>query len=185
MAITSDTVPAASRRRSRSWSGLPDAANVAAAQGRRRSDEIRFWRESYGPGLTSPLSSNAHEDMDGDNEDTGVHDVSLPESPAAERPPKTPPQPFNFNAITNEMIGMKITQAASIESRIGSLETRMLSLERLLEQLCRSLPGVGFNDHDAPLAGHGLERPRPPASPQAPRAFRPPTPRARCRRCCR
>jgi hypothetical protein len=75
--------------------------------------------------------------MDGDNDETGVQDVSMPDSPVlAERPPKTPPQPFNFGSITNEMVGMKITQAASMESRITGLETRMLNIEGLLEQLC-------------------------------------------------
>ncbi|KAK3394685.1 hypothetical protein B0H63DRAFT_517789 [Podospora didyma] len=130
-AITSDAGHGL-RRRSRSLSGLKDFIQPG---GRRRSDEIRYWRESYDPGFMSPLSSNAPEDLD------GPMDVSAPESPAVDRPPKTPPQPFNFGPITNDMVGMKITQAASIDTRIGDLEGRTHKLERVVDQLCHSVPG--------------------------------------------
>ncbi|KAM7208049.1 hypothetical protein V8F20_001595 [Naviculisporaceae sp. PSN 640] len=125
------------RRRSRSLSGLQDI--TAARPGtRRRSDEIRFWRESYDPGFMSPLSSNAPDDADAD--DTGVIDMGAPDSLPADHPPKTPPQPFNFGSISNEMVGMKITQAVSIDTRIGNLETRAGKLERVVDQLCRAVP---------------------------------------------
>ncbi|KAK3941550.1 hypothetical protein QBC46DRAFT_100560 [Diplogelasinospora grovesii] len=143
-AITSDSGNgvgggAAGRRRSRSLSGLEDAVGARSFGAvRRRSDEIRYWRESYDPGFMSPLSSVAPQDDDdrGDNS-------SLPESPAVEKPPKTPPQPFNFAALSNQhMIGMKITQAAhSIDPRIGNLEARTSKLERVVDQLCHSVPG--------------------------------------------
>jgi hypothetical protein len=151
MAITSDSVAAGNRRRSRSLSGLEEVAD-GQTQSRRRSDEIRFWRASYDPGYLSPLSSNAQEDMDGDLDDGGARSVSVPASPTVERPPKTPPQPFNFGSIPKEMAGMKITQAVSLDSRIASLENRMVSLERLLQQLSRSLPA--FND----AALHGQQK---------------------------
>lgn len=134
-AITSDS-GSGFRRRSRSLSGLQDFAN-ARQIGRRRSDEIRFWRESYDPmGLMSPLSSNAPEDVD----DTGVVDVSAPDSPAVERP-KTPPQPFNFGLLSKEMVGMKITSAANMDTRLVGLESRTHKLERVVNQLCHSVPG--------------------------------------------
>lgn len=132
-AITSDSGNGA-RRRSRSLSGLQDLVG-AQTGGRRRSDEIRFWRESYNPGLMSPLSSNPPED------DTAMLDASAPPSPAVERRPKTPPQPFNFGNITNDMVGMKITQAASIDIRIGTVESRTNKLERVVDQLCHAVPG--------------------------------------------
>lgn len=141
-AITSDSAGGGAgsgmgggRRRSRSLSGLQDFTAVRPAT-RRRSDEIRFWRESYDPGFMSPLSSNAPDDADAD--DTGVIDMG--ESSAMDHPPKTPPQPFNFGAISNEMVGMKITQAVSIDTRIGNLETRARKLERVVDQLCRTVP---------------------------------------------
>ncbi|KAK4190556.1 hypothetical protein QBC35DRAFT_377690 [Podospora australis] len=135
-AITSDSGNGL-RRRSRSLSGLQDFANSRVA-GRRRSDEIRFWRQSYDPtGLMSPLSSNAPEDID----DTGVVDISAPDSPAVEMPPKTPPQPFNFGLLSKEMIGMKITHAADIDTRLAGVESRTHKLERVVTQLCHSVPG--------------------------------------------
>jgi hypothetical protein len=140
MAITSDIAAASNRRRSRSLSGLPDVAH-GQLEPRKRSEEIRYWRSSYDPGYMSPLSSNAQEDMDGDQDETGTRDASVPASPAVEHPPKTPPQPFNFGSIPKEMAGMKITQAATLDSRIASLENRMVSLERLLEQLLHAVPG--------------------------------------------
>ncbi|KAK0729131.1 hypothetical protein B0T21DRAFT_207534 [Apiosordaria backusii] len=135
-AITSDSGNGL-RRRSRSLSGLQDFANNRPVTARRRSDEIRFWRQSYDPtGLMSPLSSNAP-----DIDDTGVVDVSVPDSPAVEVPPKTPPQPFNFGVLSKDMLGMKITHAANLDTRVGNLESRTHKLERVVTQLCHSVPG--------------------------------------------
>ena len=133
-AVTSDS-DKTHRRRSRSLSGLSDVA-ITRGTVRRRSVEIRYWRESYDPGFMSPLSSNAAED----NELAGGFEAE-PESPVADRPPKTPPQPFNFGLISNDMIGMKITQAASMDMRIGGLESRTYQIERVVDQLCHSVPG--------------------------------------------
>lgn len=155
-AITSDS-GTGTRRRSRSLSQLKDVLGVApgSRQGeRRRSDEIRYWRQSYNPGLGSPLSSTRPDDMDEEQEqdqgDTSNGDrngsvsASAQESAGAEKQPptpKTPPQPFNFGSIGKDMVGMKITQAVSMDTRIGSLEDRMGRLERVVEQLCHAVPG--------------------------------------------
>ncbi|KAL1837187.1 hypothetical protein VTJ49DRAFT_4178 [Mycothermus thermophilus] len=148
-AITSDS-GGGLRRRSRSLSGLQDfAAGAGAGAGtgaggapsspraeRRRSDEIRYWRESYDPGFLSPLSSTGAQD---DIDDTAMGDVvsTAPGSPgAAERPPpKTPPQPFNFGLLPKQMVGMRITQAADLDTRLSSLETRTLRLEGAVDKL--------------------------------------------------
>ncbi|CCF43682.1 hypothetical protein CH063_03137 [Colletotrichum higginsianum] len=55
----------------------------------------------------------------------------------------TPPQPFSFGNLAhmNVMAGMKITQAASIETRIETLEERMHRVEDVVTQLCNSVPG--------------------------------------------
>ncbi|EPE04854.1 hypothetical protein F503_00008 [Ophiostoma piceae UAMH 11346] len=70
----------AQRRRSRSLSGLAEIA-LGSVQARRRSDEIRYWRESYDPAYQSPLSSrhgDDEDDMDDDDEYDGegedIHD---------------------------------------------------------------------------------------------------------------
>jgi hypothetical protein len=139
-AITSDS--GGLRRRSRSLSGLQNFVGVQRV-GRRRSDEIRYWRESYDPGFMSPLSSNAPDDVD----DTGMVDTSAPDSPAAERPPKTPPQPFNFGVLSKEMIGMKITHAADMDMRLGNLESRTVHLERAVDKLSHVVPGVKGRVH--------------------------------------
>lgn len=55
----------------------------------------------------------------------------------------------------NEMAGMKITQAASIDMRFGGLEGRMLKLERVVDQLCHSVPGF-----KGPFMEFGSERSR-------------------------
>lgn len=145
-AITSDhdaaTTTTTTKRRSRSLSGLQD---LARPETRRRSDEIRFWRESY----LSPLSSHPPDDMDGD--ETAAHDLSAPESPFVERPPRTPPQPFNFGPIATTMapnptagipmVGMKITQVVSVDTRINDLESRANRLETVVDQICDAIPG--------------------------------------------
>ena len=55
---------------------------------------------------------------------------------------ETPPQPFQFGdlATMNEMAGMRITEAVSMDSRIGSLEARVKRLESVVTQLCDTTP---------------------------------------------
>lgn len=154
-AITSDSGSHGMRRRSRSLSGLPDilGTGIGRAPERRRSDEIRYWRESYNAGFHSPLSSDANVNADIDND--GAADLSVPASPAVERPPDTPPQPFNFGSISKQMVGMKITQAVSIDTRIGTLETRTGKLERVVDQLCHVVPGFRGPLSDISAVGGG------------------------------
>ncbi|KAL8419633.1 hypothetical protein RB594_002717 [Gaeumannomyces avenae] len=172
-AITSDIAGEyAQKRRSRSLSGL-DLPGIPGSSGgtRRRSDEIRYWRESYGPSYLSPLSSTHPENEGGDaefndNDDTGMFSVDPSQAPSTiqqstEAPPKTPPQPFNFGsfATMNEMAGMKITQAVGLDERMGSLESRTHRLERVVDQLCHSVPG--FKGPMEELAtGYGRGAPR-------------------------
>lgn len=145
-AITSDMV--GFRRRSRSLSGLHDIEVAQMAGSRRRSDEIRYWRESYDPGFMSPLSSNAPE-----GDDTGVVSVDLPGE--ANLPAGPPVEPFHFGTLDkmNEMAGMKITHAATLEGRIGGLETRMYRMEKAVAKLYQPLHGA------EPVSGVG-EMPR-------------------------
>ncbi|GKT55065.1 hypothetical protein ColTof4_08074 [Colletotrichum tofieldiae] len=137
-AITSDV---GQKRRSRSLSGLQNPE--VRADLRRRSDEIRYWRESYGPAfVASPASSNP---PDHEQHFTGAVSMDVPDSPVehGQQQVHTPPQPFSFGNLThmNVMAGMKITQAASIETRIETLEERMHRVEDVVTQLCNSVPG--------------------------------------------
>ncbi|KAH8675735.1 hypothetical protein BX600DRAFT_507947 [Xylariales sp. PMI_506] len=127
-AITSDIFM--QHRRSRSLSQLGDAA-VGQTQ-RNRSEEIKYWRQSYDPGFHSPTSSQAN-----DFDHTG--NVSIDNTPLpAETRPRTPPQPFNFGPL----IGMKITEAASLEDRMAALELHNSKLERLVKDLFHVVPGA-------------------------------------------
>ncbi|KAK1973011.1 hypothetical protein LY78DRAFT_3773 [Colletotrichum sublineola] len=144
-AITSDI---SQKRRSRSLSGLQ--STEIRTDLRRRSDEIRYWRESYVPAfVASPTSSNP---PDHEHQSAGVGSDDMPDSPVeqGQHQMHTPPQPFSFGNLThmNIMAGMKITQAASIETRIDTLEERMQRIEDVVTQLCNSVPG--FQMHAEP-----------------------------------
>jgi len=110
IALTSGSHP---RRKSRSVGEL--RGTTSASNIRRRSDEIRYWRESYDPVVLSPVSTNKPEGEEADEQDV-----------RAEEPP---PQPFNFG-LMGEMAGMKITQAASLETRVLRLEARVRGMEK-------------------------------------------------------
>lgn len=142
-AITSDVLM--QHRRSRSLSQLRNIADNSMQ--RNRNDEIRYWRESYDPGFQSPTASSAPVDPDIENDDTGHITLDLPGEPQDERP-KTPAQPFNFGPL----VGMKITQAASLEERVVSLETRNEKLEKLVAQLFEMVPGVNTRHGASPNA---------------------------------
>ncbi|KAL3423744.1 hypothetical protein PVAG01_05491 [Phlyctema vagabunda] len=121
-AVTKGSHP---NRRSRSLGHLRNAIGQDTLP-RRRSDEIKYWRESYIPGALSPMSSNKPE----------TEEPILPDQP--EMPtyiePQEPPQPFNFGPM-GEMAGMKITQAASLETRVSRLETRLVEIEKVVSQI--------------------------------------------------
>ncbi|RDW77164.1 hypothetical protein BP6252_05217 [Coleophoma cylindrospora] len=118
-AVTKGSHP---NRRSRSLGQLREAA-AANDVSRRRSDEIRYWRASYDQGALSPMSSNK-----ADADEPLILDH--PELPAQ---PQEPPQPFNFGPM-GEMAGMKITQAASLDTRVSRLEERMIHMEKVISQ---------------------------------------------------
>ncbi|KAM0434518.1 hypothetical protein ACHAPT_003614 [Fusarium lateritium] len=134
-AITSDF--AGVRRRSRSLSGLPEAEEDHNT--RRRSDEIRYWRESYDPAFMSPVSSDAPEVEGTTTAAVEVtHTVAVEEQP----PEKATAEPFRFEPFVgmNEVGGMKITHAANLETRINNLESRVHRLEQVLDRMCDTVP---------------------------------------------
>ena len=121
VAVTSGSHP---NRRSRSVGELREASSKSVT--RRRSDEIRYWRESYDPGVLSPVSTNKAEAeepvlMDGGEDEHDVDRESIP-------------QPFIFGPM-GEMAGMKITQAASLETRVMTLEKQMQEMKRAVSRI--------------------------------------------------
>ncbi|OBS18103.1 hypothetical protein FPOA_09831 [Fusarium poae] len=130
-AITSD-LPGV-RRRSRSLSGLPEEGLGLA---RRRSDEIKYWRESYDPGFAHPISSNI-----ADVEDVvtaeAEHTQHTQEEDLQQQQQQQQAEPFNFGSFADmKQVGsMKITHAANMETRINNLESRVYQLEQVLERM--------------------------------------------------
>ena len=134
-AITSE--PGGRRRRSRSLSGIEGVGGVRHGVVRRRSHEIRYWRESFAPGLTSPLSSTVPKVDDTRVENDGIE----PDETSTERR-NSPPKPFNFESVAtmNAMAGMKITQAASLDTRLKDLESRICRMEGIVNRLKNAIP---------------------------------------------
>lgn len=115
-------------RRSRSLGQLRDAALHHDVG--RRSDEIRYWRESYpfyDPDAMSPMSSQHRPESDSRRATQYGSTSQNPEIPEV-------PQPFNFGPL-GEMAGMKITEAASLETRVSTLEARLERIEGAVANL--------------------------------------------------
>ena len=138
-AITSGSHP---HRRSRSLGQLREEARAHAVP-RRRSDEIRYWRESYDAGILSPLSSRGEAVEAGDT--TIAEDPDLPRDTES----RDQPQPFDFGPL-GEMAGMKITQAANLQTRVSRLESRMSEMEKRMSQVLRRVAADPIALQDPP-----------------------------------
>lgn len=158
-AITSDFTRV--RRRSRSLSGLIEVDDDPSTT-RRRSDEIRYWRESYDPAFMSPVSSHGPE---GEGEHTGRVSPETIES-VEEKTPEKRPEPFTFGSFgpMGRMPNMKITEAASFEARIGDLEARVNRLEQVLTRLCDTVPDFQLSIDSMDAATPRILRARPSTS---------------------
>ncbi|KAI0429235.1 hypothetical protein F5Y09DRAFT_263701 [Xylaria sp. FL1042] len=154
-AVSVDVFP--TRRRSRSLSQLQDVSEEHGLV-RKRSEEIRYWRASQNPGpLSLDLSVSQlsqHEEPEA-TETTETNERATETNEERVQPIRTPPQPFNFGPIHT----MKITQAASLEDRVATLEVQNQKLEKLVSQLFHVLPGIdNYSDalsHQASLASPG------------------------------
>ncbi|MBE3042305.1 hypothetical protein IMZ48_06940 [Candidatus Bathyarchaeota archaeon] len=144
------------RRRSRSLSGLGGTGGLENGAPRRRSDEIRYWRESYDPDFASPLACNVPEADDG-----GTAAADTPVDAASSERPKSPPEPLNFGSIANinAMAGMRITHAANLDNQLGALEARMRRMEILIARVRNAVP-----EPESPVFGRGPPRSVPRAS---------------------
>ncbi|KJZ79051.1 hypothetical protein HIM_01824 [Hirsutella minnesotensis 3608] len=145
-AITSDAQGL--RRRSRSLSAFPLPDGPLNNSNLRQADDMRHWRESYEPHALSPLSASTTHEAD----DVAIFPTDEAEALAAENQPKSPVKPFIFGDIQTmkEAVGLKITEAASLDSRINTLEGRMNRLEQLVTELAKSLPGAAETHRKGP-----------------------------------
>ncbi|KAL1898062.1 hypothetical protein Cpir12675_002081 [Ceratocystis pirilliformis] len=164
-AITSQDI-LRNRRRSRSVPGIGLAQGTPT---RRRSDEIRYWRQSHAGAFALSPNYNRGPMADTDNmtvrsdcgdaepdthaeSDSARHNHSRAEAIAAvieESQTLQPPtlrQPFDFGTITSPM---KITEAVSLESRVGRVEGRLGRLEKTLNSFHHVLPGFRLTDDGA------------------------------------
>ncbi|KAI0909158.1 hypothetical protein F4823DRAFT_563163 [Ustulina deusta] len=136
-AVSVDVFP--TRRRSRSLSQLQDVSEEHGLV-RKRSAEIRYWRASQN---ARPLSSDLSISQRGEPELTETTELTTETHEEEVQPIHTPPQPFNFGPIST----MKITEAASLEDRVATLEMQNQKLERLVSQLFHVVPGIDNYSH--------------------------------------
>lgn len=152
-AITSDF--SGLKRRSRSLSAITDKGRGSSSILRSRGSEIRYWRSSYDPEYKSPVASS----FQAEGEEHGIASVDETAEMAGNgnTVPASPIQPFSFGdaASMNHLAGMKITQAASLESRLGSLEERVRGLEKASAELGSSVTG-----HRSQFNSQELTKPR-------------------------
>ncbi|PHH73669.1 hypothetical protein CDD82_5328 [Ophiocordyceps australis] len=141
-AITSDSASGL-RRRSRSLAALhlPDTSNSGHI--RRRSDDIRQWRDNFEPAAGSLLFASTAPEV----ENLGTSSPSTADEPETVVEEQTrPPQ----SQIADEDIGsvkeaarLRITEAANLSSRLTSLEARISRLEPVLAGLDKFVWEVG------------------------------------------
>ena len=106
------------KRRSQSLSALAITAKFLHAEPSRLSGELRCWRDSYETQNTSSVYSR-HPDVQGQEWETEKN---------SEPPPMPVVEAFDFPHVS----AMKITEAATLESRIRNLEQKTDNLERIV-----------------------------------------------------
>ncbi|KHN96269.1 uncharacterized protein MAM_05855 [Metarhizium album ARSEF 1941] len=134
------------KRRSRSLSVMPSLELAPQSAVRRRSAEIRYWRESYTSPLMSPTSMTADEEtlqlLSGQAEEFNY---------PAEQRAVTPEQTILMEAVETRVQTSTPTKTAEyagaaehlcLDSRVSSLETRMSRLEGIVLQLAQSIPAL-------------------------------------------
>ena len=126
------------KRRSQSLSALAIMAKTLQSEPRRLSGEIRYWRDSYETQNTSSIYSH-HPDVE-DQECAAEENNTI-----LEPPPIPTVQRFDFPNVSSmgELSGMKITEAATLESRIRTLEQKTENLERAMGDFGNGIHNIG------------------------------------------
>ncbi|KAI9871337.1 MAG: hypothetical protein M1830_003015 [Pleopsidium flavum] len=131
-AVTSGSNP---KRRSRSAGALRDAASqhrMSPIQWRRRSDEIKYWRESLGeqpftvPSYSLAPTADLADEPSRETEDPVVADE--PNSTTLEDSRRT----FDFGPVASSM---RNKEAASLDERLVTLEVKLMDLEYAISKL--------------------------------------------------
>jgi len=131
-AVTSGSNP---KRRSRSAGALRDVARehrMSPIQWRRRSDEIRCWRESLEePPLSGPVYAPSHATTLKGEPRISAENIVTAEEPddyTAEENRRT----FDFGPLASSM---RNQEAASLEDRLNTLEVKQMDLEYAISKL--------------------------------------------------
>ncbi|KIE00020.1 hypothetical protein MAJ_04076, partial [Metarhizium majus ARSEF 297] len=135
------------KRRSRSLSVMPSLELASQGVVRRRSAEIRYWRESYAAPFMSPTSTTADDEirqlLSGDTEEftsSAEQRVVTPEQTVLMEAAETKEVQTPTSIKTTEPAGA--SERLSLDSRVSSLETRMSRLEGIVLQLGQSIPAL-------------------------------------------
>lgn len=136
-AVTSGSNP---KRRSRSAGALRDAARqhrMSPIQWRRRSDEIRCWRESLEePPLSSPVYAPSHATTLKGAPRVSSENIAPAEEPDAHTAEEIR-RTFDFGPVASSM---RNQEAASLEERLNTLEVKQMDLEYAISKLQTHAP---------------------------------------------
>ena len=150
-AVTSGSNP---KRRSRSADAFYDAAKahrmspIQWRQHRRRSDEIRYWRDSIGPMPTLNLVSHEdntinHEEANTDVPEENFESVDNEVVPEIEIAENEPRGTFDFGMLASSL---RAQEDATVPERVATLEVKLMDLEYAISKLqTNAPPGTGHS----------------------------------------
>ncbi|MCJ1391887.1 hypothetical protein MMC18_004754 [Xylographa bjoerkii] len=158
-AITSGSNP---KRRSRSADAFYDAnrghrmSPIQWRQWRRRSDEIKYWRDSV---AESPALKSKFDDDDGSSSEGALEDAPVPADETRDQEDEVNRDTFDFGILASSM---QEQETISIEERVVTMEVKLMDLEYAISkiQAQSQSPGNPFPDVQPPairdrnLSGH-------------------------------
>ena len=165
-AVTSGSNP---KRRSRSADDLRDAERehrmspIQWRRWRRRSDEIRYWRESTdetAADFTAPESRQPSPDRALARRQGFVEQT--PPLPQEEEHPAVPgPEDFNFDLPSNEMQGQ---EQISVEERLVTFEIKLMDFEYAMSKLQADMKTVDVKTPTEDISQHYEASPQIPSN---------------------
>ncbi|MCJ1381866.1 hypothetical protein MMC17_004978 [Xylographa soralifera] len=131
-AITSGSNP---RRRSRSADAFYDATRghrmspIQWRQWRRRSDEIKYWRDSV---AESPALKSKFDDDDGSSLDAAQEEAPVPDDGTRDQEDDINRDTFDFGILASSM---QEQEPISIEERVMTMEVKLMDLEYAISKI--------------------------------------------------
>ncbi|MCJ1398072.1 hypothetical protein MMC11_001269 [Xylographa trunciseda] len=146
-AITSGSNP---RRRSRSADAFYDAnrghrmSPIQWRQWRRRSDEIKYWRDSV---AESPALKSKFDDDDGSSTEGALEEARVPVGETRDLEDEVNRDTFDFGILANSM---QEQEAISIEERVVTMEVKLMDLEYAISKIQAQSQSSGKPSSDMP-----------------------------------